>query len=194
MTVPLPVDLARPVHEVAPELLGCELVHVKGGRRTAGRIVEVEAYGGQARDDCSHAHRYKTARNRTMYGPPGRLYIYFTYGMHYCSNVVAHAAGEAGAILLRALEPTAGLDLMARRRGVADPRLLCAGPARLVKAMGFGRTDDGRRLDAGHLHLVAGPAPRRIVTGPRVGVKGHDAGRPWRFCDADSGYLSRPVG
>jgi DNA-3-methyladenine glycosylase len=190
----VPVDLSRSPPEVAPDLLGCVLVHVKNGRVTSGRIVEVEAYAGQGADDCSHAHRRKTPRNKTMYGPTGRLYVYFTYGMHWCANVVAHRPGEAGAILLRALEPIEGIDLMRKRRRVEDDRLLCSGPARLTEAMGIGRRDDGRRLDSERLCLLPGDKPVRTVAGPRVGVTGDAASRPWRFCEDESSWLSRPAG
>lgn len=188
------VDLSRPPHEVAPDLLGCVLVHVKNGRLASGRIVEVEAYAGQGADDCSHAHRSETRRNRTMYGPPGRLYVYFTYGMHWCANVVAHPAGEAGAVLLRALEPIEGVELMRRRRRVEDERLLCSGPARLTQALGIGGRDDGRPLVSKNLCLLPGEKPEHVVAGPRVGVRGEAASRPWRFCEEGSVWLSRPAG
>jgi DNA-3-methyladenine glycosylase len=165
---------------------------VKAGRRTAGRIVEVEAYSGAGEDDCSHSHRGRTPRNAVMFGPPGRLYVYFTYGMHYCANIVAHEPGTAGAVLLRALEPIEGLDLMRRRRRVVDDRLLCSGPARLVEAMGFGRSDNGRRVGTSRLYLEAGTVSDVVAT-PRIGVRCHAANHLWRFCDAGSAWLSRPL-
>ncbi len=185
------VDLDIPVEEAAAALVGRVLVHVKGGRTTAGRIVEVEAYGGQGEDACSHAHRRRTGRNGVMFGPPGRLYVYFTYGMHHCVNVVAHPRGRAGAVLLRALEPVEGLALMRRRRRLDDHRLLCSGPARLAVAMGLGSPDNGRRLGTGRLHLLDdGSVPELGVT-PRIGVNGPDADRPWRFVAAGSPWASR---
>lgn len=190
--VPLPIDLSQPVPDAARALLGCIFVHIKGARCTSGRIVEVEAYGGAGEDACSHANVRRTARNAVMYGPPGRLYVYFTYGMHHCANIVAHEPGLAGAVLLRALEPLDGIDLMRRRRGVDNDRLCCSGPARLVQAVGLRRADDGRRLDSARLHLLAGEPPTEVIASHRIGVKGRDADRPWRFCDAGSDWLSRP--
>jgi len=196
-TVPLPIDLARPTEEVAKDLLGCVLVHIKGGRVTSGRIVETEAYGGPqdsaSSDSCSHAYRGCTKRNQAMFGPPGRLYVYFIYGMHYCGNIVAHAPGQVGAVLLRALEPVDGVDLMRRRRRNADSRLLCTGPARLVQALGLRRADDRRRIGTGRLFLLSDTPPAEIVAVPRVGVRGPDSHRLWRFCDSVSDCLSVPA-
>lgn len=189
------LDLARHPVEVAPDLIGWTLVHRKRNRVTAGRIVEVEAYGGRAEDDCAHSFRGPSPRNRVMFGPPGRLYVYFTYGMHYCANVVAHAVGApGGAVLLRALEPTDGVDLMRKRRGLSDERLLCSGPARLVEAMGLGRADNGRAIGTSTLWLEdrRGPTPE-VATGPRIGVRCEAAGRPWRFVESGSRWLSKPL-
>lgn len=190
---PVPVDLVRESSEVAPELVGLVLVHVKAGRTTAGRIVECEAYGSVGEDSCSHTYRGETPRNAVMFGPSGRLYVYFTYGMHYCANIVAHPQGRTGAVLLRALEPIDGVELMQRRRGRTVPRhLLCAGPARLVVAMGLGRDDNGRRLDSGRLHLVDDGARPDVAVGTRIGMNNcPDADRPWRFGVAGSPWLSK---
>lgn len=174
------MDLAGPVLEVAPALLGARLV---GGGVTV-RLTEVEAYAGAA-DPGSHAFRGRTPRTEVMFGPAGRAYVYFTYGMHWCLNVVTGPQGEAGAVLLRAGEVVQGHDLArARRPGVRDADL-CRGPARLTKTLGV----DGSHLGAelldrcSPLHLVPAPAPGvgQVRTGPRVGVAGEGAGFPWRF-------------
>ena len=149
---------------VAPELLNLVLV----GRGAAGRIVEVEAYGGEL-DAASHAFRGRTPRNATMFGPPGHLYVYFTYGMHHCANVVCAEVGVARAVLIRALAPLAGLAAMRRRRGGrGGDAELCSGPARLCQALGIDRADDGADLvtgDAGPALLDDGtpPATRSVV-------------------------------
>lgn len=194
---PVPLPLRCDVHplEAARHLLGCDLVHVRDGRRVAAVIVEVEAYGGEGEDPASHAYRRRTARNAVMFGAPGRLYVYFTYGMHHCVNVTAHRTGEAGAVLVRAAVPTDGLALMRRRRRTADDRLLCSGPARLAEAFGFTVRDDGRRLDAGRLHLqrVRHVPDAEITWSGRVGLSGADDGRRWRCCDVTAArWLSRP--
>src|ERR671915_1054969 len=116
---------ARSVHEVAPQLVGATLL-VDG---VGGRIVEVEAYDHE--DPAAHGYRGRTARNATMFGPPGHAYVYRSYGIHWCLNLVCEEEGRAAAVLVRALEPTRGLERMRARRGLADPRLLCAGPGRL---------------------------------------------------------------
>ena len=167
--------------ELAPLLLNKVLVR---GQR-AGRIVEVEAYAGEA-DPASHAFRGRTARNATMFGPPGRLYVYFTYGMHYCANVVCGPDGEASAVLMRGLTPLTGLDAMRAARGPAarTDRDLCSGPGKLCQALGLDRTYDGADLvtgDRGVELLDDGTAPPEIagVSG-RVGIS--VAGDvPWRF-------------
>ncbi len=167
--------------ELAPLLLNKVLVR---GER-AGRIVEVEAYAGAA-DPASHAFRGRTARNATMFGPPGHLYVYFTYGMHYCANVVCGPDGEASAVLLRGLTPLTGLDVMRAARGPAArlDRDLCNGPGKLCQALGLGRTFDGADLVTGDrgVELVDdGTAPPQTpgVSG-RVGISvATDV--PWRF-------------
>lgn len=193
VVVPIPIDLARESCEVAPEMVGLVLVHEKAGRVTAGRIVECEAYGSFGEDTCSHTYRGMTPRTEVMFGPPGRLYVYFTYGMHHCSNIVAHPRGRSGAVLMRALEPLEGIDLMRRRRGrgVRDGHL-CAGPARLVVAMGLGPQDNGRRLDSGRLHLVDDGCRPEVAVGTRIGTNCDDADRPWRFGVKASPWLSKP--
>ncbi len=166
--------------DLAPLLLNKVLV--RGGR--AGRIVEVEAYAGAA-DPASHAFRGRTARNATMFGPPGHLYVYFTYGMHWCANVVCQPEGDAGAVLLRALAPLEGLDVMwARRPKARRERDLCSGPARLAQALALDRTADGADLVAGPVRLVDDGTPPPAAPGVSVRI-GLSAGRgedsPWRF-------------
>ena len=178
---------ARSALEVAPALVGCTLLH--GG--VGGRIVETEAYA--ATDPCSHSFRGQTPRNAVMFGPPGHLYVYFTYGMHFCANVSCEAEGVGAAVLFRALEPIAGVDEMALRRGLGEPRLLCSGPARLTQALGIGREQNGSPVWREPLALLArGPGDEpHVVTTPRIGVGGDP--RPWRFVDARSAFLSRPL-
>jgi DNA-3-methyladenine glycosylase len=182
-TRPLPRRFyARPPEVVARALLGRLLVRETRGGRLVGRIVEVEAYGG-ARDPASHAYRGRTARNGTMFGPPGHAYVYFTYGMHHCLNVVTGAGGVASAVLIRALEPLAGMEAMARRRGAVARERLARGPGCVARALGLTGAHDGADLTHGPLWLSAQP-PRRggrpIARGPRIGIR-RAASRPWRF-------------
>ena len=170
-------DLTRPVELVAPELLGC-LLH---GYGVTVRLTEVEAYGGR-RDPGSHAYRGPTARSEIMFGPPGRLYVYFSYGMHWCANVVTGPDGEASAVLLRAGEVVDGLELARSRRAGARDRDLCRGPARLAKALDLDRGSLGLDvLDASSpVRLLPGPRVDAFEAGPRVGLSA--AGEtPWRF-------------
>ena len=180
---------ARKAHEVAPDLLGHVLVRAfPDGRRAAARIVEVEAY--EPNDPASHAFRGLTARNAVMFGPPGHLYVYFTYGMHHCMNAVTGPAGEGAAVLLRAAEPLEGADEMAARR--ARDRLLdlCSGPGRLTQARGVARPDDGLDLVAGdRMWVETGSRPEPIAAGIRVGV--HETTRRWRFWLEGNGFVSR---
>ncbi len=182
---------ARPSTAVAPELLGRVLVRIlPDGTRLAVRLVEVEAYCPD--DPASHAYRGQTARNRVMFGPPGRLYVYFTYGMHHCANVVTGAEGEGSAVLLRAAEPLAGLEAMRANRGVEDVRLLCSGPARLTQAMAIGRADDGVDLVRGGAVLlrVGAPVPASsIARSTRVGVRVGIEPR-WRYFERSSPFVS----
>ena len=173
---------ARSVHEVAPELVGAMLL--VGG--VGGRIVEVEAYDHE--DPAAHSYRGKTARNASMFGPPGRAYVYRSYGVHWCLNLVCE---EAGAVLIRALEPTRGLDVMASRRGIDEPRLLAAGPGRLAQALGITREHDGLPLDRPPFELSAGEHVE-VETGPSIGIT-KAADLPWRYGEAGSMFLSRPL-
>jgi len=173
---------ARPPGVVARDLLGRLLVRTSGRSQLVGRIVEVEAYGG-SRDPASHAFRGKTRRNRSMFGPPGHAYVYFTYGMHHCLNVVTGGEGVASAVLIRALEPVRGLEGMARRRGTTVRERLACGPGCVAEALGVDRSHDGLDLTRGPLWVSSAPARRggrRVAVGPRVGVRG-GADRRWRF-------------
>ena len=154
------------------------------------RITEVEAYGGPA-DSASHARHGRTARNAPMWGPPGRAYLYFCYGMHWMLNVVTGPEGEALAVLIRSAEVLTGLDTVLRRRKATQATpTLCAGPGKVAQALGLDRTFDGHDLLApGGLELRDGPSPERIVAGPRLGIgfaTAEDQARPWRFADGDS--------
>ena len=180
---------ARPVLTVARDLLSHLLVHETPEGVVVGRIVETEAYRG-ADDPASHAYRL-TPRSRIMAGPPGIAYVYFTYGNHYCLNVVTEPEGRAAAVLLRGVEPVAGIDLMAARRGTAHPRLLASGPGRLTEALGVTRRHNGWDLTRPPLFIAAGgPGARRIATSPRIGIR-RAVDRPWRFHLKDSAYVSR---
>ena len=176
--------LAAPVLEVAPRLLGATFTHAG----VSVRITEVEAYDGPA-DPGSHAHRGLTPRNEVMFGPPGHLYTYFTYGMHWCCNVVTGPEGIASAVLLRAAEVVDGLDLARERRPGSRDRDLARGPARMCSAMAIGRAQNGLDL-RGHLSL--GPPATDVSTGPRVGLR-LAADRPWRFWITDDPTVSRYV-
>jgi DNA-3-methyladenine glycosylase len=173
---------ARPALEVAEALVGRVLIGESADGVVAGRLVEVEAYCG-ADDPASHAYRNKTRRNEVMFGPAGHLYVYFTYGMHFCANIVTDEDGVAGAVLLRAVEPLEGLDLMAARRGVSEPRLLARGPARLCQAFGLTRAHNGLDLCSSGELWVSDEEPRLagpVRTSARIGIKPeHD--QPWRF-------------
>jgi DNA-3-methyladenine glycosylase len=182
---------ARATITVARDLLGCYLVHDTPRGRLAGRLVEVEAYLGP-RDPASHAYR-RTARSEVMWGPPGTVYVYLSYGNHACMNVVTEQEGTAGAVLLRAIEPASGIDEMARRRGTRLPRLVGGGPGRLTEAMDVTLAHNRADLTRGRLYLLRGPRPRRIVATPRVGISAAMEA-PWRFVDAASPCLSRPLG
>jgi DNA-3-methyladenine glycosylase len=180
----------RDPRAVAPDLLG--KVVVAGERRA--RIVEVEAYCGPE-DPAAHSYRGQTARNATMFGPPGHLYVYFSYGMHWCCNPVCGDDGEGLAVLLRALEPLEGLEAMRAARGGVKDRDLCRGPARLCQALGITRELDGADLVTGDRGLRIDddgtPPPAEPAVGPRVGIT-RAADLPWRFWVPDSPWVSGP--
>jgi len=171
----LTTQLAGPALEVAPRLLGARLTHAG----VTVRITEVEAYAGAA-DPGSHAYRGLTRRNAVMFGPAGRLYCYFTYGMHVCCNVVTGPEGEASAVLLRAGEVVDGLETARARRPGSTDRDLARGPARLCRALDIELAHDGSDLGAGPIRLELDEPVLDVSTGPRVGLRGAPE-RPWRF-------------
>jgi DNA-3-methyladenine glycosylase len=180
---------ARAAEEVAPDLLGKVLVRIfPDGSRASVRIVEVEAYGPD--DPASHGFRGETPRNAVMFGPPGHLYVYFTYGMHHCMNVVTGSTEEGSAVLLRAAEPLEGQEEMVVRRGREGPLDLCSGPGRLAQALAVDRRDDGIDLVAGDgLWLEAASRVEPVAVGNRVGV--HETDRRWRYWLDGSPFVSR---
>ena len=175
---------ARSVHAVAPDLIGCTLL-VDG---VGGPIVEAEAYDQE--DPASHGFRGRTARNRSMFGPPGHAYVYRSYGIHWCLNLVCEAEGVAAAVLLRALEPTEGVDKMRARRGLEELRLLSSGPGRLCQALGVTGEHDGLPLHLPPFELYARETEPDIVDGSRIGIT-RAADLPWRYGLGGSPYLSR---
>jgi DNA-3-methyladenine glycosylase len=180
---------ARDAHEVAPDLLGHVLVRAfPDGSRAAARIVEVEAYGPD--DPASHAFRGMTPRNEVMFGAPGHLYVYFTYGMHHCMNAVTGRPDEGAAVLLRAAEPVQGVDEMVTRRGRERLLDLCSGPGRLAQALGVARPEDGSDLVTGdELWVEQGSRSEPIRAGTRVGVR--ETTRLWRYWLEGNPFVSR---
>ena len=177
---------ARSVHEVAPDLIGVTLL-VEG---VGGPIVELEAY--DPTDPASHGYRGRTPRNGAMFGPPGRAYVYRSYGIHWCLNFVCEEEGIAAAVLIRALEPRDGVDRMQERRGTENVRLLAAGPGRLCEAFGVTGEHDGLWLDRPPFELRARAEEVEIATAPRIGLT-RGADLPWRYVLAGSPFLSRGV-
>jgi DNA-3-methyladenine glycosylase len=175
----------RSVHEVAPELIGATLTFNGVG----GVITEVEAY--HHTEPAAHSYGGQTPRNAVMFGPPGFAYVYRSYGIHWCVNFVCEAAGEAAAVLIRALEPTVGLPTMRKRRGLADPRLLCSGPGRLCEALGITGAHSGLALDVPPFALRERESVPEIVTGVRIGIT-KAAELPWRYGLKGSPHLSKP--
>jgi DNA-3-methyladenine glycosylase len=178
---------------VARALLGRVLVCDLAATRIRGRIVEVEAYRG-ARDPASHAFRGRTMRNASMFGPPGHAYVYFTYGMHHCLNVVCEPEGRAAAVLVRALEPLEGERLVVRRRGVDARERWMRGPGCVTRALGLSREHDGLDLLGGAL-WISDERPRRgahrVASGPRIGIRSGLSSH-WRFWLADHSCVSAP--
>jgi len=175
---------ARSVHEVAPELIGATLL-VDG---VGGRIVEVEAYDQD--DPASHGFRGRTARTVSMFGPPGHAYVYRSYGVHWCLNLVCAEIDRSEAALVRALEPTHGLETMRERRGVEAERALCSGPGKLCQALGITRALDGLPLDEPPFELLAREDEPQLAIGPRIGIT-RAVEQPWRYGLAGSPFLSR---
>ncbi len=175
----------RQVLSVAPELIGATLL-VNGA---GGRIVEVEAY--HHTDPAAHSYRGPTERNAVMFGPPGYAYVYRSYGIHWCLNFVCEAEGSASAVLIRALEPLAGIAAMRRRRGVDDERALCSGPGKLCEALGVSHRHNGLPLDRAPFELRARNETPEIVVGARIGIT-KAIEHPWRFGLKGSRFLSKP--
>ena len=191
-------DLLGPVDEVAPALLGCWVVTDRPEGRVTVRLTEVEAYSGEGQDPASHAHRGPTPRAEIMFGPPGRLYVYFSYGVHWCANVVVGPEGRGSAVLLRAGEVVEGEELARSRRAAARvARDLARGPARLTQALAIGPDDKGAHLldPDSSVRLHRGSAPAAVAAGPRVGIS-LATDLPWRFWDpaAPSVSVFRPGG
>ena len=175
----------RSVHEVAPELIGATLLFDGVG----GMIVEVEAY--HHTDPAAHSYRGPTPRNAVMFGPPGAAYVYRSYGIHWCLNFVCEQEGSASAVLIRALQPAAGLSAMRRRRGLTDERALCSGPGKLAEALRVSGKHNGLPLDRAPFELHARVGKPELVIGPRIGIS-KALEHPWRYGLKGSPFLSKP--
>jgi DNA-3-methyladenine glycosylase len=185
-----PDFLENDCEEAARRLLGCTLERELDGTVLRVRIVETEAY--DMSDAAAHTHRGPTERNRAMFGPPGHAYVYFNYGLHWCLNFVCREEGHGAGVLIRALQPTHGLERMRARRGLEDERLLCAGPGRVGQALGIDKAFYDLPLDRPPF-AVRAPDPARpieVVAGPRIGIT-RAVEQPWRFGLAGSSFLSR---
>jgi DNA-3-methyladenine glycosylase len=179
---------ARCVHEVARDLVGCTLMHGECG----GVIVETESY--ERDDPACHAYVGRTMRNEVLFGPPGRAYVYLSYGIHSLLNAVAEPEGEAAAVLIRALEPVVGIEAMRRRRGRERLEELCSGPGKLTEALGVRLADNGASLSAPPFAIFSpqgGWGGVEVTVGPRIGIS-KAIENPWRFCAAGSRFVSRP--
>lgn len=177
-------DFEGDAAQVAQALIGAVLL-VDG---VGGRIVETEAYDRE--DPASHAHSGPTQRNQAMFGPPGRAYVYRSYGIHWCLNFVCREEGHGAGVLIRAIEPLEGIATMCERRGLHDVRLLCAGPGRVGQALAIQHAYNGHRLDHPPFEVLAADKRQDIVVGPRIGIS-KAAEVPWRFGLAGSPFVSR---
>ncbi|HEX5798250.1 MAG TPA: DNA-3-methyladenine glycosylase [Candidatus Saccharimonadales bacterium] len=178
----------KKVEELANTLLGCELVHESSEGTTAGIIVETESY--HETDEASHSYKYRSKRNEVMFGPSGHVYVYFTYGIHWCFNIVAEPEGIGAGVLIRALEPTQGIELMKKRRNKQDVLNLANGPAKLVQAMGISKADYGKPLYKGKLYLNKAESKGvKIAFGPRIGISKAQE-KPWRFWIEGNSFVS----
>jgi DNA-3-methyladenine glycosylase len=179
------IDFSASSADVARSLIGATLL-VSG---VGGRIVETEAYDHE--DPASHSFGGPSRRNKVMFGPPCRAYIYRSYGIHWCLNFVCRAEGHGAGVLIRALEPLEGLNIMRARRGFDNSRLLCAGPGRVCQALGITDEHNGMQIDSFPFQLIPAMEHAPILEGPRIGIsKAKDV--PWRFGLSGSRYLSRP--
>ena len=180
--------VGKTVEQLAMDLLGCELVHDQNEGITSGIIVETEAY--HQTDEASHAYRGKTPRTSVMFEEPGHAYVYFTYGMHWCFNITAEDEGVGAGVLIRALEPTAGIKIMKKRRG-KDLLNLCNGPSKLVQAMGITKSDYGKDLTTSNLYLKPRRQPfnQEVSVGPRIGIS-KAVKTPWRFWISGNKFVS----
>jgi DNA-3-methyladenine glycosylase len=190
----------RPCLEVAPDLVGAYLVRrLADGSELVGRIVEVEAYLGDGSDPGSHSHRGPTPRNGAMFGPPGRLYVYTSYGIHLCANIVCEPPGSGAAILLRAVQPVQGLERMRALRGLgaANPdRQIASGPGKLTQAFALQKADDGRSVLRGPVRLrrpASGDAPLAVTCTRRIGLT-HGATLPYRYLATNNPWVTKTSG
>ena len=179
------IDFLASSTEVARRLIGATLL-VNG---VGGRIVETEAYDHE--DPASHSFSGPTARNGAMFGPPAHAYVYRSYGIHWCLNIVCGAEGHGAGVLIRAMEPVCGIDVMRQRRGLDDERLLCAGPGRLAQALGISRDHNAMAINAPPFELLPAQVRVQVQSGPRIGIS-KAVDQPWRFGMAGSKFLSRP--
>jgi DNA-3-methyladenine glycosylase len=176
---------ARSVHKVAPDIIGTTLLFNGAG----GIIVEVEAY--HHTDPAAHSYVGRTERNAVMFGPPGYLYVYRSYGIHWCMNFVCERDGSASAVLIRAIEPAKGLRAMMKRRGTDEVRQLCSGPGKVCQALGITRAENGLALDEKPFELFAREEKASVVRGPRIGIT-KAVEKPWRYGLKGSRFLSKP--
>ncbi len=181
----------RDTADVAENLLGCELVHEMGEKNIRGKIVETEAYyGDHVEDPASHAEKGRTERNAPMFGSPGRSYIYVCYGIHHMFNITTEEENQAGAVLIRAVEPMEGLDKMRENREVEGKKNLCNGPGKLCQALDIDKSHNREDLTQGHLRVEYGDTPQETSKSSRIGITGGED-LEWRFYVKDNRFVSR---